>query len=260
MLSIIFVMAMLAAATDLLAAALASAGNALLSFRASLFISFSPSFFLRPYQAFCSIANQVAPACLLQCLAHQVIIIRQPELHQGTLHGFFLMGLCRVNLLPGQRIQPCIPHAGGQCARRRDKILHLLRMVAHFLDKFSQFNGIFQLAARVAGHKIGHKILLLAQLLIHPGKFFHETPVHPAAGLAHKPGYPVRNVLRSYFQLAADMMLTQLPEKIVLGQHEIVEADAGTNKDLLDLWQLPELSQELQIAGMACRQVLAGIR
>ena len=217
-------------------------------------------FLFRPYQAFCPVADQVTPACLFQCPAHQLIILRQPELHQGTLHGFFLRGLCRINLLPGKGIQPSVPHAGGQGARGRDKILHLLRMIAHLLDKLRQLNGILQLAAGMAGHEVRHQVLLLAQLLVHPGKFFHEAPVHFAAGLAHKPGYPVRNMLRSNLQLAADMMLTQLPEKIVLGQHEIVEADAGTDKDLLDLWQLPELSQELQIAGMACRQVLAGIR
>ena len=56
-------------------------------------------------------------------------------------------------------------------------------------------------------------------------------------------------------------MLDQVGEELPAGVlHQVVEADAGADKDFLDLGQLPQLPQEHHIVGVVGVQVGTGLR
>ena len=66
-------------------------------------------------------------------------------------------------------------------------------------------------------------------------------------------------MLRSNLQLTGDMELYQLLEEgILLVCQQVVEADAGPDKDLLHTGDLPELPQQGHIVAMVRLHILAG--
>ena len=76
-------------------------------------------------------------------------------------------------------------------------------------------------------HQVGHKKLLLSQLFVDLIIFSHEMFINFLFGLAKLIQYGVRNVLRRHFELTADMMLHQLPEKGIVGiGQQIIEPNA----------------------------------
>ena len=80
-------------------------------------------------------------------------------------------------------------------------------------------------------------------------------------GLAHVVQGVGHTVLRGHFQLAGDVVLDQIGEKLPAGVlHQIVKADARADKDLFHLGQLPQLPQEHHVVGVVGVQVGAGLR
>ncbi len=68
-------------------------------------------------------------------------------------------------------------------------------------------------------------------------------------------------MLRCQAQLARGVVLGKLLDEGMVGvEHRIVEADAASDEDLLHSWKLSELPQEVHIALVGDREVLAGSR
>lgn len=77
-------------------------------------------------EAICSIPNQIGPARMAKRFFHQRMILRLKILKQCALKRFFLRRARNLDFFHRIRIQAGIKHAGGYCARRGVKILHLL--------------------------------------------------------------------------------------------------------------------------------------
>ena len=76
-------------------------------------------------------------------------------------------------------------------------------------------------------HQVRHDILVFAELFIHFLEFTAECVVYVHRGLAHFGQHIVRDVLRRYTQLAADMILAEFPQEgPVLVCQKIVEPEA----------------------------------
>ena len=68
-------------------------------------------------------------------------------------------------------------------------------------------------------------------------------------------------MLRSDLQLSADMILTQLPQKIIVFICQyIIKTDPRTDKNLLDAGNLTQFSQQLNVIRVVCHKVFAGFR
>ena len=133
-------------------------------------------------------------------------------------------------------------------------------MIALVPDKFRQLNGVFEFGTGMAGHEIGHQILLLAQLFIHGRELVHEPFIDLAIALAHHAGHPVGDMLRCNLELTADMMLAEFLQEFILGQQQIVKPHAGTHKDLLNTGKGPQFAQKFNIVAVVGHQILAGNR
>ena len=113
----------------------------------------------------------------------------------------------------------------------------------------------------MGAHQVGHQILLQSQLLVQPGVFFPEFFINCIFRLAHPFEHRVADVLRSHLELAAHMILHQLPEKgIVRVRQQIVEADSGADEHLLHAGKRPQGTQEFKIIPVIRVQMGAGLR
>ena len=67
-------------------------------------------------------------------------------------------------------------------------------------------------------------------------------------GLVHSRQRALRHMLRGYLQLAGHVVLDQLLQKaVVLVKQGVVEADAGTDEDLLDSRHLPKAAEKVHV-------------
>ena len=75
--------------------------------------------------------------------------------------------------------------------------------------------------------------MLLAEFVVYFRKALNELDVNFSLGLAHKEGNSVGDMLRSDFQLSADVMLAQVTEELVLFVREkhIVKAQPGADEN-----------------------------
>ena len=95
-----------------------------------------------------------------------------------------------------------------------------------------QLDGVLQGAARVGGDQIGHQILVLAVAAVELEVLLTEFLIDLNMGLAHVVQGVGHAVLRGHLQLAGDVVLDQVGEELTAGVlHEIVEADAGADKN-----------------------------
>ena len=212
-------------------------------------------------QALLSETDQVLPALPEKGLLYQVIIGGIPILDQGPLHGFFMRIAGDIDRLHGLGIQPGIIHTGGYCPRSRIKVLDLLGHIAQLPDILGEGDGIPEPAARMGGHEIGDDILVLAGLFVDLVKETDKVPIDCRAGLAHPGQDIVGDMLGRHPQLAADMVLTELPQKgPVPVRQQIVEAEARPHKDLFDAGKTAQLFEQGQIIPVVHLQVGAGLR
>ena len=113
----------------------------------------------------------------------------------------------------------------------------------------------------MARDEVRHHILLESILAIQAFKFTAECIVDGAARLAHHGQHRVAHVLGRYAQLARDMVLQQLAQKLVRGVgHGVVKADAAAHEDLFDARQLAQVAQQLRVAALVDHHVLAYAR
>ena len=107
------------------------------------------------------------------------------------------------------------------------EILDLLGHVALLVQPLRQPDRVLQSTARVGGDQVGHQILLLAVAAVQLEIFFPEFLVDLDVGLAHVVQGVGYAVLRGHLQLARDVVLDQIGEKLPAGVlHQVVKADA----------------------------------
>ena len=182
-------------------------------------------------------------------------------LEQSALKCLALGGLLDEHRLEGVGIETGVEHAGADRAGRRVEILHLLRAHVVFIKVLGQINGVFQGAARVAGHQIRHKILFLASLLAQLIELVLELIERLNGRLAHVGQRVGCAVFGRDLELTGDVVLHQLfKEGIVRVGHQIVEPDAAADKDLLDAGQFPDAAEDLQVIAVVDDDMRAGGR
>ena len=212
-----------------------------------------------PDQALGPGADQILPVGFQQRFFHQIVVLGVPVLDQRPLHGFFVGVRGDVDLLHGPGVQAGIVHDGGQGGGGGVEVLDLLRVVAHLPDVFRQFDGLLQRGAGVAGHEIGHQILVHAVLLVQGEILVHELIIDGVAGLAHFGENRVGNVLRGHLELAGDVVLDQLLEEgVLLVRQQVVKADAAADEYLFYPGDLPQLAKQRHIIRMVGLHVLTG--
>ena len=100
----------------------------------------------------------------------------------------------------------------------------------------------------MAGHEIGHQILLFAKALGQLEITRFETVINLDRGLAHVAENAVTAMLWSNLQLSANVIANQLLEEgFVLIINQIVETDTRTDEDLLHLRQGFHLLQKFHV-------------
>ena len=113
----------------------------------------------------------------------------------------------------------------------------------------------------MARDQIRHYVLLESVFAVQALKFATERVVDGAARLAHHREHRVAHVLGRYAELARNMMLQQLTQKLVRGVgHGVVKADAAADEDLFDARQLAQVAQQLCVAALVDHHVLAHAR
>ena len=111
----------------------------------------------------------------------------------------------------------------------------------------------------MAGHEIGHQILIHAVLLVQGVVFFNEPVVNRIFRLAHPAEDGIGNMLRRHLQLPGDVVLHQfLEEGVLFVCQQIVEADAAADEDLLHPGDFPQLPQQSHIVAVVGIHILAG--
>ena len=111
----------------------------------------------------------------------------------------------------------------------------------------------------MAGHQVGHEVLLLARLLAQLIELVLELVEGLDGRLAHVGQGVGGAVLRGHLQLAGNMVLHQfLEEGVVRVGHQVVEPDAAADEDLLDAGQLPDTAEDLQVIAVIHDHVGAG--
>ena len=80
-------------------------------------------------------------------------------------------------------------------------------------------------------------------------------------GFAHKLQDFIRNMLRCYSQLTADVILYEFTEKFVIFIfNKVIKTDSAADKYLFNARQFPDFTHQLYIIFMVDRQVLARLR
>ena len=111
-------------------------------------------------------ADQVLAPGLVQRLNDEPALVRPAPLQQRALQVLCMRRLGDVDRLHRARVDAGVVHARADRAGGGVKILHLLRAHVVLVKILGQIDGILQGAARVAGHEVGHQILLLAIALV----------------------------------------------------------------------------------------------
>ena len=113
----------------------------------------------------------------------------------------------------------------------------------------------------MARDQVRHHVLLKTVFAVQAFKFTAERIVDGAARLAHYTQHRIAHVLGRYAQLARDMVLQQLAQKLVRGiGHGVVKADAAADEDLFDARQLAQVAQQLCVTALVDHHVLAHAR
>ena len=111
----------------------------------------------------------------------------------------------------------------------------------------------------MAGHQIGHDVLLFPHLLIKTAVFFQKAAVNRIGGLAHHREHRIGDVLGRNLELSRDVMAHQLAQKgIVLIAEQVIEPDSAADKHLLDAGDRPQPPQQRQVIPMIDEEVFAG--
>ena len=71
---------------------------------------------------------------LAQGFADEDMVLRVAVLDEGALHRLLMRVVRHVDLVHGQRVVPGVVHAGGDGARGRVEVLHLLRAELVFVQ------------------------------------------------------------------------------------------------------------------------------
>ena len=195
----------------------------------------------------------------LQGLDHFFRIAGLVVLQQCTLQCLALGGLFHKHRLEGVGVKPGVEHTGAHGAGGGVEVLHLLRAHVVLIKVLGQIDRVLQGAARVAGHEVGHQILLFACLLAQLVKLILELVEGLDGRLAHVGKGVGGAVLRGDLQLSGHMVLHQLLEEgIVRVSHQVVEPDAAADEHLFHARQLPHPAQNFKVVAVIHDHVGAG--
>ena len=188
---------------------------------------------------------------------YELVVLRVPVLDEGPLHRLLMRISRHIDLLHRERVEAGVVHGRRNGAWGRVEILHLLRDIAHITDVLRELDRILQCGARVTGHEVRYDILSESELVVDLLKFLHEAVVDLDLRLAHLLQYPVRDVLWCHTHLSRDVILADLAEELLIRiRHEVIEAEAGSDKDLLHPRQRTHFAEQLHIVAVIDLQVL----
>ena len=111
------------------------------------------------------------------------------------------------------RVDAGIVHAGRERAGRGVEVLHLLGLVPCGVQEFRKLHRVFERAAGMRRHEVGHKVLLAAVFLVHGAVLVPELFKHVEVGLAHVVQHARHAVLGRDLELAGDVILDKLGQK-----------------------------------------------
>ena len=164
-------------------------------------------------------------------------------------------------MLHGARVEPGVVNAGTYGGGRGIEVAHLLGHVAQVAAELCQLHGNLHRRPGVAAHEVGDNILLLARLTRKLFKLTAKALINAVGRLAHHTQDLVAHVLWGKSQLTGGVMLGKLTNKgVVAVEQGVVKADSAAYKDLLHARKCAQLTQELDVALVRHRKVLAGLR
>ena len=113
----------------------------------------------------------------------------------------------------------------------------------------------------MTGHEVRHDVLLQTELAVDLLKFLHKAVIDLDLRLAHLLQYAVGDVFRCHTHLSGDVILADLAEELLIRvRHEVIEAEAGPDEDLLHARQRTHFAEQLYIVAVIDLQVLARLR
>ena len=213
---------------------------------------------LRPDEALFLVADEIRPLRFLQRLDDERPQLPAPPLQQRPLQRLVVGAAGHIYGRHVAGVDAGVVHAGGDGAGGGVKVLHLLGLVACPVQELRQTHGVRQRAARVGGHEVGHEVLLLVvglvELLISAPELFKDAKMR----LTHVVQHRGHAVLRRHLQLAADVVLHQLAEKVlILVLQHVVIADAAADEHFFHLRELAQPPQKLRVLRVVGVQIFA---
>ena len=152
-------------------------------------------------------ADQVVASGLFEGPSDLEVVLGLEELEQRPLHPPVAEPLGDRHRLLRHWVEARVVHAGGDVEGAGNEVLHLVGLVAVPLEKHGEVNHLLQSAAGVAGDKIRHRVLLLANAATRSLELPVERDVVVSRGLFHQPQHFGVGVLRRHLQMAADVVL-----------------------------------------------------
>lgn len=169
-------------------------------------------------------------------------------MQQRALHRLFLRRPRYIHALHRKRIYARVVHARRDRAGRGIEILHLPWIQLVLVEIFREYHRVLESAARMARHQIRYYVLIESHIGAELVKPVRKPVIYLSAGLVHIFQHVVRNVLRRYSELTADMIFQKLAEKrFVAVCNKIVKPYPRAHKHLFHALYPSELSQKLQI-------------
>ena len=102
-------------------------------------------------------------------------------------------------------------------------------------------------------HQIRYKVLFPAKRQVRLLICLRKRAVNPDARFSHFFQHCIGDVLGRHFQLTADMVFAQFPQKsAVFIVHQIVEPDSGADKDFFHPGNRPQLPEQSQVIAVIC--------
>ena len=188
---------------------------------------------IRRNQRVRAVADQVFAVRGFERRLDVVVIFRVVIVEQRPLEAAFAQAARDVDLLFGNRIDSRVIRAGRRLERRRNEVLHLLRLDSGVAEVLGDGDHRFDRAARETGDQIRDEILLLARRFGRVGEEFAELFVIADLRFVHQAQNRVVDVFRRRFQVAADVMRRQLADELRRKVRE-VGSDSGRDQNAFD--------------------------
>ena len=154
-------------------------------------------------------------------------------MEQRPLKATFAQAARDVNLLFGDRVDPGIISASRRLERRRNEVLHLLRLNVVIAEILGDRDHRFERATGEAGNQVRNEILFLARRFGRVGEEFAKLFVIGDRRFVHQAQNVVVDVFRRRLQMTADVMRRQFFDELRRQVRE-VGSDSGRDVNALD--------------------------